>query len=165
MDKHIKTAFITGLSFKPASRLAFSFLGRNYAPAYNACFGNAFSEGSSVQNEYGFFTTCEWQIIKKWRLNAYYDIFVFPWLKYGVNAPSTGSDYAIQATWMPSSGCQMIIRFKAKAKDKNSSDHENTFLPVEKKSQKTNTISDSVKTRILDAEDDPGWQQHSISIQ
>jgi len=132
MDEKAKTAVISGLSIKPYSTLDFSFLGRAYDPEYNAYYSNSFSEGTSVKNEYGVFASCEWRLIKRWRLNAYYDVFVFPWIKYGVNAPSSGFDCAIQATWVPSSESQVMIRLKTKQKNKNLSSDEYHFPPVER---------------------------------
>ncbi|MDD4922401.1 MAG: helix-hairpin-helix domain-containing protein [Bacteroidales bacterium] len=132
MDEKKKTALISGISFQPYSGFDFSLLGRNYHSAYHAAFGNAFSEGTYVRNEYGLFAVGEWRLIKKCRLNAYYDLFVFPWLKYGINAPSNGSDCTIQATWVPSSRSQLTLRFKTKVKDKNTSGEESTFLPLER---------------------------------
>lgn len=131
MDEKKNTAMISGISIKPYSRLDLSFLVRDYTPQYNALFANAFSENTSTKNEFGYFANVEWRIIKKWRINAYYDVFTFPWLKFGVNAPSTGSDYALQATWTASSGSQISFRFKEKTKSKNINEDENIFPSVE----------------------------------
>jgi len=130
MDEKKNTAMISGISIKPYSRLDLSLLVRSYAPEYNALFANAFSENTTTKNEKGYFANVEWRIIKKWRINAYYDVFTFPWLKFGVNAPSTGTDYALQATWTPSSGSQISVRFKEKTKSKNISEDENIFTSV-----------------------------------
>ncbi|MEA4840431.1 MAG: helix-hairpin-helix domain-containing protein [Bacteroidales bacterium] len=135
MDANGNTAFLSGTTLHPDSKLDISILTRNYTPKYQAYYGNSFSEGTSVQNEYGFFATCEWKIFKNWRLNAYYDLFVFPWLKYGIDKPSNGSDHAIQATWKPSFNSEFVIRFKSKTKDKNLSGESNTLLPVEKQTK------------------------------
>ncbi len=130
-DEKLKNAFLTGISLKPYSSLDLSFLGRNYAPEYNAYFSNAFSEGTSTRNEYGFFATIEWRFVKKWRINAYYDVFRFPWLKYGVNTPSSGFDYTIQTTWLTSSTSQVVIRLKSKKKDINVNKDEEVFSFIE----------------------------------
>jgi len=131
LDEKFEKAFITGLMLKPYANLDFSFLARNYAPEYNAYFANAFSEGTLTKNEQGAFVSIEWRLVKNLRVNAYYDVFVFPWLKYGVNAPSTGTDYVLQSTWTLSPKSQMIVRFKSKVKEKNVSNEENTFSSIE----------------------------------
>jgi len=139
LDEQREKAYITGLTLKPYGNLDLSLLARNYAPQYNAYFANAFSEGTSTKNEQGVFANIEWRLIKNLRLNAYYDAFIFPWLKYCVNAPSTGMDYALQTTWSPSSKSQVIVRFKSKRKEKNGSNESSTFPSLE--SQLKNQLS------------------------
>jgi len=131
VDEKKNKAIISGISFKPYSNLDISLLGRNYAPEYNAYFANAFSEGTFTKNEHGFFATIEWRCIKKIRINAYCDIFVFPWLKYEINSLSAGTDYTFQTTWSPSSGSQVIFRYKSKVKDKNENNSESVFTAIE----------------------------------
>jgi len=129
LDEKRNYALIAGLIVKPFGNLDVSLLGRNYQPKYNAYFSNAFSEGTSTKNEKGFFTSMEWRLIRNIRLNAYYDVFVFPWLKYGVNSPSSGNDYALQTTWTPNSRNQVVVRFKSKLKMQNVNMEENV-LPL-----------------------------------
>jgi hypothetical protein len=131
LDDRLEKAILSGISLKPCSTLDFSVLVRNFAPGYNAYFANAFSEGTATKNEYGLFATLEWRFIKKWRLNACYDLFVFPWLKYGVNAPSVGTDYSLQATWCPNSASQLQLRFKSKRKEKNADSNLQSIPPLE----------------------------------
>ena len=52
--------------------------------------GNAFSQNSAVRNEQGMYIGMQWTPFARWKLSAYADVFRFPWLKYGVDAPSTG---------------------------------------------------------------------------
>jgi hypothetical protein len=57
--------------------------------------------------------------IKYWKLFAYADFFHFPWLKYGVDQPSSGFDGLFQATYMPKTNLTMFFRYRYKSKDKN----------------------------------------------
>jgi hypothetical protein len=128
VDEKLHKALIGGVSFKPFSRMSMSMLGRNYSPEYNAFYGAAFSEGGSIKNEQGIFVCGEIQIIRRWRLNFYYDLFRFPWLKYGISSPSDGQDLAIQATCLPSRSSQLVIRFKTKSKSKNHTEGKKPIL-------------------------------------
>ncbi|MBQ2351782.1 MAG: hypothetical protein II394_06180, partial [Bacteroidales bacterium] len=49
----------------------------------------------------------------------------FPWLKYGVNAPSTGHEWTAEATYTPKRNIEMILRAKYETKQKNSTDDTN----------------------------------------
>lgn len=131
LDEKRNNALIAGCTFKPYGNLDISMLGRNYNPKYNAYFSNAFAEGTSTKNEKGFFTVMEWRFIKNFRLNAFYDVFIFPWLKYGVNTPSSGSDYALQTTWIPNSKSQVMVRFKVRRKKQNANLEDNVFPNME----------------------------------
>jgi len=130
VDERANLAILSGLSLKPYTRLDMSILLRYYATDYHALYGNGFSESTSTQNECGSFATIEWRLIKKWRFNAYYDVFCFPWLKYYVHSPSFGFDYALQATWIPTATSLISIRFKSKTKARNATDGSKTFKDV-----------------------------------
>jgi len=54
-----------------------------------------------------------------WRIDAYADLYKFPWLKYGVDAPSTGSDYLIQALYRPNKQLEIYTRYHAESKANN----------------------------------------------
>jgi hypothetical protein len=82
------------LYFKPGINIGAIY--RWYQPGYYSYYANAFSEGSNVGNENGFFLIGEFNFSDN-RLKVYGDIFSFPWLKYRVNAPSDGNELSIEA--------------------------------------------------------------------
>jgi len=83
---------------------------RQYSPAYHTIYAKAFAEGSTPDNESGFFTGLQLKPIPRWTLTAYADFFSFPWLKYRVDAPSKGNDYLLQATFKPAKTTELYIR-------------------------------------------------------
>lgn len=89
-------ATLTGLQLQPASYASFLILYRNYNKAYQAFYANAFSQNSSPQNEEGVYLGMQFTPVAYWKLTAYADVFRFPWLKYGVDAPSSGKEYRVQ---------------------------------------------------------------------
>jgi hypothetical protein len=129
-DEEGKPAFLSGLSFKPLEVLSMSMLYRDYAPAFHSAFGNAFSESSGTRNEQGLFSVVEWTRFKKIRLNAYFDVFRFPWLQYDVNAPSCGQEYALQCTYTPTRFSELSLRFKTKKTEKSQGTSSNKLKPL-----------------------------------
>ena len=54
-----------------------------------------------------------------WKLDAYADIFHFPWLKFGIDAPVRGSEYLCQLTYTPNRKISLVIRYRSETKPAN----------------------------------------------
>jgi hypothetical protein len=119
IDASGKLATINNLLINPVSSIDWILSYRNYARDYNAFYGKAFAESSSVQNDSGFYTGIRFRPFQKCELSAYVDYFKFPWLKYGVNSPSSGTDGLIQFIYKHNSHIQMSLRYKYKEKYQN----------------------------------------------
>ena len=119
VDASGKCATINNLLITPGSAVDWVLSYRNYARDYNAFYGKAFAESSAVQNETGFYTGIRIRPFRKWELSAYIDYFRFPWLKYRVNSPSSGTDGLIQLVYKPDSRLQINLRYKYKEKYQN----------------------------------------------
>jgi hypothetical protein len=107
-------ASLNGLVFLPKPGLTLAVVYHYYQPAYYSYYANAFSEGSGVSNENGFFFTGELRNTD-FRIKMYGDVFSFPWLKYNVNAPSDGYEYYIEAG-KKISNIDVCFRFKLSEK-------------------------------------------------
>jgi len=118
-------ATINGVLFSPTSTVSIVTLWRYYSAQYDTFYANAFSESTRVNNETGMYIGTEIRPFSKWKLSAYTDSYRFPWLKYGVNAPSAGQDYLLQAEFNPKRNLGMNWRIKFEQKQKNS---ENTTI-------------------------------------
>lgn len=117
--------FISSLS----NRLDFSFLWRNYDRNFHSFYGNAFSENTRPINERGTYLGFEFRPNKAWRINAYYDLFKFPWLKYRVYAPSAGYEWLARISYRPTRTLTAFIQFREEQKDRNASDSGEPNLP------------------------------------
>lgn len=115
VDKKNKTAFISGINTKIKSTMSWNISYRNYDKKYNAYFANGLAE-RSITNEEGIFSNIEWRFYRKFRLNAYYDIFRFPWLIYRVDAPSHGKEYKIKITYTPDTKTELSLSYRIKDK-------------------------------------------------
>lgn len=117
-------ATLNVLRFAPASGYQVLLLQRHYAKDYQAWYGRSVSESSEVRNENGWYLGIEAKPIRFWKLYIYADFFSFPWLKYGVDKPSSGFDGLIQATYTPKKNLTMFWQYRYKTKDKNYRDEE-----------------------------------------
>lgn len=112
-------ATLNGLSINPMSTVSLVMLYRYYAPKYNVLFANAFGEGSQNNNEEGLYLGAEVHPFRCWKFSAYGDSYRFPWLKYGIDKPSTGYDVLFQADCVPKRDVSMYWRFRFEQKADN----------------------------------------------
>jgi hypothetical protein len=126
-------ATLNALQMTPASYVSFLILHRYYAEKYQAYFGNAFSQNTMVQNEEGLYMGMGITPFAHWRVSAYADVFRFPWLRYGVDAPSTGKEYMIQVDHTKTKGASFYLRYKYRQREKNQTlpGGETSVLPYE----------------------------------
>ena len=115
-------ATVNGIIVSPVSRLSLVSLWRNYLSTYDTFHANAFTSGSKVNNETGIYTGVEMRPFKYWKISAYADSYRFPWLKYGVSAPSTGMSLFAMADYTPKRNLSMNWRIKSSRLQKNVSD-------------------------------------------
>ncbi|MGK2863078.1 MAG: ComEA family DNA-binding protein [Chitinophagaceae bacterium] len=119
MDKNLNTAFLNGLLISVDSKVDLSFVQRIIGKNYQAVNGNAFTENTLPTNENGFYSGITIRPAPGWRLDAYGDIYKFPWLKYQVDAPSYGRDFLAQITHTPNKQIEIYTRFKNESKQLN----------------------------------------------
>jgi|WetSurSiteA1Bulk_404760.scaffolds.fasta_scaffold00430_2 hypothetical protein len=91
---------------------SFSLLYRNYGTGYFSLHSDAFSEGSSNANEEAVYAGMVINPARKLKMSAYADLYRFPWLRSGLSAPATGSDYLLQTEYFPNKEVEMYVRIK-----------------------------------------------------
>lgn len=121
------TGSVNGLLFSPTSTVSIVSLWRYYSPKYDTFYANAFSESTRTNNETGVYTGVEARPFRYWKIAFYADSYRFMWLKYGVNAPTTGQDYLLQADYSPKRNLFMNWRLKLETKEKNNSEQTINF--------------------------------------
>ena len=130
LSKNKAVSTLNALQLTPVSYFSLLLLYRYYDKKYQAFFGNAFSQGSTIQNEQGLYMALQWTPFPYWKCTAYVDFFRFPWLKYQVNTPSTGKEYMFQLDYTPNQFLSTYIRYKYKQKEKNQSEEEDTDIGI-----------------------------------
>ncbi|MDR2806487.1 MAG: helix-hairpin-helix domain-containing protein [Dysgonamonadaceae bacterium] len=120
IDRSGKMASISSFLFRPAAFAEGVFSFRYYDKQYNALYAKGLAESGAIQNETGLYSGIRLRGFKKWELSAYLDQFVFPWLKYGVDTPSSGKDVLVQLKYSLRPNSPMELRYKFKEKQAGS---------------------------------------------
>ena len=112
-------AFLNRLSydFSPDYRLL--LVHRYYAHDYWAMFAGSFGEGSTPQNENGWYMAAEISPFARWRFFASADFFSFPWWKYRISKPSQGTDLRFQAVYTPREDLTLLANYRYKRKERD----------------------------------------------
>ncbi len=105
-------AMNTGVLIALDRKVSLSMLFRDYGRAYHGLQSVAFAEGTNPWNERGLYTGIELRPNRKWQVNAYFDQFRFPWLRYLTDGPSSGHDWLVQANWRPSKKVEVYARVR-----------------------------------------------------
>ena len=123
-------AFVNGLLISASSRVDVSLLYRNISKSYQSLYSYAFTEGVYPTNEKGLYAGVSIRPNNAWRIDAYADFYKFPWLRYRIDAPSTGSDYLIQLNYKPNKLLEIYTRYHAESKAMNANPAQLTLSPV-----------------------------------
>lgn len=143
-------AFINGLLISASSRVDLSLLYRNISRSYQSLYTYAFTENTYPTNEKGFYAGISIRPGNVWRIDAYVDLYKFPWLRYRVDAPSTGSDYLIQLNYKPNKQLEIYTRYHAESKAINVNPGQLTTSPVIQQPKKNwrNQVSYRINTAV-----------------
>ncbi|MEG1617025.1 MAG: helix-hairpin-helix domain-containing protein [Bacteroidales bacterium] len=119
MGEHGKFATVNKIEFYPANSLTFLMIQRYYDPGYHSWFSKSFSEGGDVSNETGYYLAASFKPVSGVSVNMAFDFFRFPWLKYGVDKPSSGYETIFQISYQPMLKLKLAARYRLKKRDKN----------------------------------------------
>ena len=117
--KNGAVAKLNTLQYRHSSSNVFTILWRHYPVSYNALYAGAFGESSRVQNERGVFVSARFTPFRWFSINSYADFVHFPWLRYGVNTPSTVTEYFISGTYTFSRQASVEARYRYKERYRN----------------------------------------------
>jgi hypothetical protein len=94
-----RVATLNGLVYHAGKYASLSLLYRNYPSGFFGMHTSAFSEGSNDNNENGIYAGAVLHPLPHFQVSAYADYFRFPWLRYRVDAPSSGNDFLVQVDY------------------------------------------------------------------
>ena len=119
-------ASLNKVQYSLTQNLQAMLLHRYYAHNYWSLYGHAFSEGSRIQNENGWYAALECTELRNWRFFSSIDLFSFPWWRYRISKPSQGIDYTFLTEYSPKRtfNIRFIYRMKKKERDLTGSSGE-----------------------------------------
>ena len=116
IDNKFSKAFLNAAIISVAAKADVSIVYRKIDRSYRSVNANAFTENTYPVNENGLYAGISLRPGNTLRLDAYADIFQFPWLKYRVDAPSSGKDFLVQLTYTPNKQVELYARYKSETK-------------------------------------------------
>lgn len=139
-DKNLNKAFVNGLLISVDPKVDLSFVHRSISKKYQAINANAFTENTFPNNENGLYGGISIRPVPAIRIDAYADFYKFPWLKYLVDAPSSGKDFFVEFTYTPDKQTEIYTRYKNESKQINQPENTtvtNQLISVPKQSWRT----------------------------
>ncbi len=124
-------ATLNRFQYSPMEGTQLMFIQRYYSYNYWAMFAHSFGEGTTVQNEQGYYLGVETSPFQHWHFFASFDLFSFPWQKYRISKPSSGVDGMFQVTYQPSDKLSMYLKYRYKQKERDlTGESEKMTLPI-----------------------------------
>ncbi|HRD51157.1 MAG TPA: hypothetical protein PKY96_00770 [Flavobacteriales bacterium] len=139
------TAMNTGLLAALDQRVSMSLLYRDYGRDYHGLQSVAFAEGTNPWNERGLYTGIEIRPNRRWQMNAYFDQFRFPWLRFITDGPSSGFDWLAQVNWRPSRKVELYARVRHQDRARNTSADVRGIDPLVRVEQTNYRVNVSAK--------------------
>ena len=112
-------ATINGLLLALDRRVDLVLLHRDFARNYQALNAKPFAETVGGANEQGIYMGMQFQMNKQWRFNGYYDIWRHPWLRFRVNAPSSGHEWLARITYTKRRKMEAYFQLRQEIKTQN----------------------------------------------
>ncbi|WP_339753725.1 helix-hairpin-helix domain-containing protein [Algoriphagus aquimarinus] len=125
------TGNVIGFVSSLSKQVDFSALWRKYDKDFHSFYANSFSESTKPANEQGLYLGIQVKPIPKWKINAYYDYFRFPWFRYRVYAPSKGYEWLTRISFQPNRNLIAFFQIREEHKDRNLSDSGEPSLPYQ----------------------------------
>jgi hypothetical protein len=104
-----------------------SFAHRYYAKNYQTLFANAFGESSLPVNETGLYAGITLRPIKYVTVESYFDWYYFPWLRFNIDAPSSGLDIYTRVSIQPTRNFTFYVQGRYETKADNISNNDGPF--------------------------------------
>jgi hypothetical protein len=110
---------VVGITGALTNKLDVSLLYRKYDRNYYSFYTNAFSEGTTPQNESGIYSGWRYSFSRKLTFTGYFDFFQFPWLRFRIYKPSNGHEWLARITYQPSKQIQVFVQVREEDKARN----------------------------------------------
>lgn len=112
-------AFTNGAMISLDPRMDLVVLYRNFSAAYSNPRSNAVSESSRNNNEQGLYLGLSSKLNSKWTYTSYFDLFLFPWLRFQADAPTRGKEFLAQLEYKPNKRFTIFARYRIEDKEES----------------------------------------------
>jgi len=123
-------AWVNGLLASVAPTVDLALLYRRIVPGYHSFYSSAFTQSSDPGNESGIYAGITLRPAGSVRIDAYADLYRFPWLKYRVDKPSAGCEYLLQIAYKPTKQWDLYARYRARSNAQNQREAESVLAGV-----------------------------------
>ncbi len=117
-------SMLNGLIWVPSKYIGVGMLQRNYGRYYTPISSNALGSNSRNSNERGTYLNLELNLSRTISFQSNSNIYAYPWLRYQIDAPSSGKDHSLQLNYCPSRSITAYVRFRIKERSRNSTEQE-----------------------------------------
>ncbi len=113
------SSHVMGVIGSLTNKLDISLLYRKYDRNFHTFYSNAFSEGTTPQNETGIYWGWKYRWNRKLTLTGYIDLFQFPWLRFRSYKPSSGHEWLTRLSYQPSKHILIYVQGREEKKVRN----------------------------------------------
>lgn len=119
LDYKKRMALVQGALFSLHPSVDMSVLARHLPAGYTALSPAVFAETGTGTNEQGLYMGLQVRLPARIRVQAYTDVFRWPWLRFRLAAPGAGNDYLVQVLAQPSRQSEAYLLLRSENKPAN----------------------------------------------
>ncbi len=112
-----KGAFLQGTRWYFSPLVTASLLVRYYDPGYFSPYAQAYSLHGTVNNEKGILLGLLLRPAAGLTITGDIDLYHSPWLRYGIHAPSGGTETQLTLIWQPSEQLELYFRYRREERE------------------------------------------------
>ncbi len=105
-------AMTHGIQAAVHPNFSLAMLYRQFGAKYQNNNSNAISDRLADNNETGLYVGFETTPIKYFKLQGYFDVFSYPWMRFGISAPARGHEALGQLSYIPSRKVEAYVRVR-----------------------------------------------------
>lgn len=112
-------ATLHGLLLSVSRYIDLAILYRNYSRNYQALQANSLSETSQASNERGMYIGTQIKLSPACWINIYGDYWKHPWLRFGIDSPSGGTEHLFRITYHQKRKLEAYLQYRNEFKATN----------------------------------------------
>lgn len=141
--------FLNGVLIGMGSQVEMSVVHRYFSKNFHTINARTFSESTTPQNEHGTYVAVSIKPHRMIKLDAYFDWFRFPWIRFLVDRPSNGYEAFAQMNFIPSKKVLMYVRYRYNNKEENLTGNTGYFNELV--TAKQNNLRFHIDAKVSDA--------------